>query len=307
MWPIVGHKRNIKILDNQIKTNTVSQSYLFLGPSALGKFTLAKVFAKNLLCENNNSCDQCSSCQQFSRDLHPDFMLIKNTKSLIPIATVRELKRQISLLPSLSKRKVIILEEASYLTLEAQNALLKTLEEPPKYATIILVAQKDNLLPTILSRCTQLNFQPVPLNEIKNKLSELGVNKDKALILAYLSNGQIGRILADLSFLEKWEKSFQNLANLLSFNMKEKLDYAKDQDPDEILFWTSIFRSVLYFKLNPSLLPNYPPFLDKLSKLSGQFDLKKAHSLLKKLQETQELLNTSVNRRLLLENLVLAL
>lgn len=315
-WPITGHKRIIHILENQIKKDTLSHAYLFLGPSSLGKFTLAKIFSQTLLCLSDGDkklpCGECSSCQSFLKNIHPDFILVKNTDGLVSIEAIRELKRQISFLPTLSKRKIVIFEEACYLTPEAQNALLKTLEEPPKYLILILVAQRENLLPTILSRCTILNFQPISHEEIEKELLKSGASSEKANFLACLSLGQIGRVLKDSSFLENWEKNLDFLIELSSSDLKTKMDFAKKHAESgqlkDLISWFSILRDVLFLKIKPSLLSHYPPFyLKKLSQLSNIYKTEQIFNLLKKLQKTEELSLTNINQRLLLEDFVLAL
>ena len=316
MWKVVGNKRIIQFLKDQIKKDSISQAYLFVGPASLGKFTTALFFAQTLLClseekkRDQNFCQTCSSCQSFEKNIHPDFTIIENTNTPLSIETIRELKRQIVLLPSLSKRKVIIFEEASYLTLEAQNALLKTLEEPPKYAVLILVSQKENLLPTILSRCSRFYFQPVSLKEIKTELKKRGIEEDEASLLSHLSLGRIGQVLEDSLFQQKWEESFNLLFLLSSASiLKEKIDLAKNLRQKDLVYWTIILRDALLFKINYSHLSYYPsPYLDKLSQLCQIFSLSQIHFLIKRLQKTQELLQTTqVNQKLLLENLVLQL
>ncbi|MCX6806540.1 MAG: DNA polymerase III subunit delta' [Candidatus Berkelbacteria bacterium] len=306
MRTVVGHRKVIDLLEGQIKAGNISQAYLFCGPPALGKFTVANLFAKELLC-SEGGCNQCVSCQSFNSGKHPDYMLIRNSNELISIDIIRNLKKTISFLPIMSKRKVVIFEEASLLTTEAQNALLKTLEEPPRYATIILVTQKENLLPTILSRCTRINFQPVSQKEIKSKLINDGYDPERADFMAHISVGQIGRIIGDPLFFEKWEKSLESIISLKQGSLKEKFDWAKNPHLDELYFWLIIFRDALYFKINSSLLPRYAPFQEKVAQISSKMKPKEIYFLIRKIKETQDLLNTSANQRLLLENLVLSL
>ena len=290
MWPLIGNKRLVQFLENQIKNNSVFHAYLFLGPASLGKFTLAKFFAQALLSEEN--VDRLAH--------HPDFLLIENKDSQLSIEVVRQVERQLSFLPALSNKKVVVFEEASRLTLDAQNALLKTLEEPPEYAVIILVSQRESLLPTILSRCLRLSFQPVSPKEIE----KAGFSP----FLAHLTHGQVGRLLKDPLFEQKWEKNLNNLAGFFALSLKEKMEYTKNLKPEDLFFWISILKDVLYFKINPSLLSVFPPpILERIARLSTNFEIESIVLLLEKLEETENLLLTNVNQKLLLENLALSL
>jgi len=301
MQTIVGHKRQTKLLKKHIEKNRLSSAYIFFGPAHLGKFTIAKNFSRSILCDTNDDC------QSFDKNIHPDFNVIENQGSAIPIAIIRELKKQVFLRPSLSSRKVVIFEEASFLTIEAQNALLKTLEEPPSYAVFILVSQKENLLPTILSRSTKIYFQPISFSEMKKVLTpKLG--EERAAMIAHFSQGRFGLIDFADQLIENWQKSLDNLLFLTNSTLKEKMDYAKNPSKDDINYFTLIFRDALYFKINPSLVRYYPKILlDKVKHLSDNFSIEEIKNLLFKLRFAEGLLGTSCNKRLIWENLMLHL
>lgn len=302
-WPVVGHEKNLKFLEDQLTCNTLSHAYLFLGPPSLGKYTIALHFTKVLLCQEKVACGKCLSCQEFEKGVHPDLHLISSDSPYLSIDKVREIRRKIFLSPSLSDKKVVIFEEASLLTPSAQNALLKTLEEPPLYAILILVAAFEKLFPTILSRCTILNFRSPPLSKIEEILIKKGIDKNEAKAISFLSAGQIGWVLKDPLFSEKWKKNLDDLIQIQNSDLKEKMDYIKEFDLENLNYWLSIFEQVLLRKtgVENSLFIKK----EEIQKLARHFTLKKICQIIKKIQEAQKLIFLNINQRLLLENLIM--
>ena len=174
---ILGNEKIKKILQGAVKQEHTSHSYLFIGIEGIGKQIIAKEFAKNLLCFQKGECkDTCKSCVEFISDNHPDFLLIEPEGNTIKIEQIRQLQKRIQEKPIISKKKVYIINDADKMTKEAQNCLLKTLEEPPEFSTIILIGANENaFLSTIKSRCMILHFQKIEDKEIKHYLeSNLG-------------------------------------------------------------------------------------------------------------------------------------
>jgi DNA polymerase-3 subunit delta' len=299
IWPkIVGNQNNIAFLDTQLKRGNLSSCYLFWGPPQVGKFTTALEFSKNILCDNNN----------FKLRLHPDFMLVEDQGEEISIMAARELKRGLSYRPVASNYKVVVFENASLLTLEAQNALLKTLEEPPLYAVIVLIAQEENLLPTILSRCQKLYFQPASYLEILEALKEQGREEEEAKFLAHISLGRYGQALQSEQLYQRWQESFESLFQLIFANLKKKMDYVKEGKVPDIAFWTLILRDVFYFQNHSKVVEYYPQgVMSKLKAISEKYAAREIKTILDKMIFTERLLKTNVNKRLALENLMLAL
>ena len=136
---IVGHKEIINSLNNIVRNGKISNAYLFCGTDGIGKFLIAKEFAKSILCLNNKDgmyCDNCDSCKTFSST--SDLVILESEDGIIKIDSIRSLCKDVMLKPTISDRKVLIINDADTMGDPAQNALLKSLEEPPKYATIIL-------------------------------------------------------------------------------------------------------------------------------------------------------------------------
>lgn len=171
---IIGNDKIKHELEQTIKLNKMSHSYLFLGTSGIGKKMMAKEFAKMLLCLNEEKyCNHCKSCIEFNSSNNPDFQLIEPDGASIKIEQIRQMQRKILEAPIISTKKVYIIDNADLMTVEAQNCLLKTLEEPPQFVTIILIGAKEsNFLSTIKSRCTIIKFQDIENEDIKNYLSQ---------------------------------------------------------------------------------------------------------------------------------------
>ena len=141
---IIGNKTTKETLVNVVKNNKVLHGYMFIGQEGIGKFLIAKEFAKMILCENKNvtPCNNCKSCLEFEGENNPDFSIIKPDGNSIKIEQIRNMNSKILEKPINSGRKVYIIDDSNKMTKEAQNCLLKTLEEPPEYAVIILICNR---------------------------------------------------------------------------------------------------------------------------------------------------------------------
>ena len=172
---IAGHENIKNILSNNINTKNILHSYLFIGEDGIGKKMLAKEFAKAILCtsENNRPCNICKSCVEFNTNNNANFNLINEEGSAIKIEQIRNVQIKIAEKPINSNYKVYLINDAELMTQEAQNCLLKTLEEPPEYIVIILITSNENkVLNTIKSRCMKLYFNNLDKNSVKKVLTE---------------------------------------------------------------------------------------------------------------------------------------
>lgn len=213
---IIGNEEIKIFLDNLIKTNNVVHSYMFIGPDGIGKVLFAKEFAKMILCQDSNkACNHCSSCIKFNSDNHPDFMIINSEDGKsIKINQIRFLQERISEKPIVSNRKVYIINDSDLMTVEAQNCLLKTLEEPPEFAVIILVLSNENkCLSTIKSRCTKIAFQKLRNSDLTQYANENNLEVNSSLLSA--SDGSISKLLNLQNNLEAY-KQLDNIINAFS-------------------------------------------------------------------------------------------
>ena len=163
---VLGHARPIALLQRAIKNEKVVNSYLFLGNEGIGKKDVALQFAKALNClegevKREDACDHCTSCKKIDHGLHPDVLLIEPEGQTIKVDQVRQMQRDLAYRPYEGKRRVCILTAADRMAPHISNTLLKTLEEPPLHTVIILLANNSRfMLPTILSRCQLVRFNP---------------------------------------------------------------------------------------------------------------------------------------------------
>lgn len=171
---IIGNDKIKEQLKQAVNLNKTSHSYLFLGTSGIGKKMIAKEFSKMILCEAEEKyCNHCKSCIEFDSNNNPDFQIIEPDGASIKIDQIRQMQKKLLEAPIISKNKVYIIDDADLMTTEAQNCLLKTLEEPPEFVTIILIGSKESsFLSTIKSRCTIIKFQTIEDKEIKKYLSQ---------------------------------------------------------------------------------------------------------------------------------------
>lgn len=186
---IVGQAKAIDFLKKTINNKNSSHAYLFTGIPGIGKMLTAKAYAYTIISSSDYNANI-----YFTEGMHPDILIIEKNENKTVITKeqiTKNLEPWLAIKPYRAKNKVAIIRDSHLLSLEAANALLKTLEEPPSYAIIILVADDNNLLETIISRCQNIRFLPIPENEILELLLRNQIKKDKAQIIARLSQGSV--------------------------------------------------------------------------------------------------------------------
>lgn len=206
---IVGHEKIINNFKNAIINRQIAHSYIFEGPKSIGKRLTAIALSKTLLCEKNltQACGICASCIQFENENQPDFKIVDNLEGTIKKSDIQELQKDIKIKPFKGNRKVYIICQADNITPEAQNSFLKTLEEPPDFATIILTTvNKEKLLPTIVSRCQLVVFNYVQISKVEDMLvNKFNNTNEQASFISNFSNGIVGRAIL-LSESEEFEE-----------------------------------------------------------------------------------------------------
>lgn len=216
---ILGNN-SIKIMLKQaIANNKVSHSYLMIGISGIGKKMIATEFAKAILCkEQDEICNSCKSCIEFDSNNNPDFLCIEPDGNSIKIEQIRELQKKIQEKPIISNKKVYIIDNADSMTKEAQNCLLKTLEEPPEFATIILIGSNENaFLTTIKSRCMILHFNLIEDSYIKKYLKDKYQIDNISQNMLDVFQGSIGKAIN----LKDKQEQYLQLENIVN-NLKKK-------------------------------------------------------------------------------------
>lgn len=218
---IVGNNKIKQELKDAIKNNTISHSYLFSGEDGVGKKLFAKEFAKMILCLSDDKyCNKCSSCIKFDSENNPDFVMLQPDGNSIKIAQIREMQENVYKKPIVSNKKVFIIDDSDKMTEEAQNSLLKTLEEPPEYIIIILVASNENkLLNTIKSRCLKIGFNNINKTELMQYISSEKIMENPSDNLLAMSNGSIGKLIKINQNLEEYSEIEKNTNSLINGNI----------------------------------------------------------------------------------------
>lgn len=228
---VVGQEQIKEQLQGAIKANKVSHAYVIHGERNSGKEFIAKIFAMALECEDiqeTEPCNECHSCKQAKSKNHPDIIFVSHEKpNVIGVNDIRtQIKNDVDVMPYQGPKKIYIINDCEKMTPEAQNALLKTLEEPPEYAVILLLTSNlEALLPTIQSRCVILNMKPVSDEELKKFLmKEMAIPSYKAEICVAFARGNVGkaRILANSEEFDKVKDEALSLArNIHDMEMSE--------------------------------------------------------------------------------------
>lgn len=249
---IAGHENIKNILSNNINTKNILHSYLFIGEDGIGKKMLAKEFAKAILCtsENNRPCNICKSCVEFNTNNNANFNLINEEGSAIKIEQIRNMQVKIAEKPINSNYKVYLINDAELMTQEAQNCLLKTLEEPPEYIVIILITSNENkVLNTIKSRCMKLYFNNLDKNSVKKVLTEKFEMEDINDSFLDAVGGSIKKALLikeKSSEYEKITKLFDIIdkENLVNFINSASIIYENKDDIYNILDYINILLDI---------------------------------------------------------------
>lgn len=234
---IIGNDKIKEMLYKSVKDKKTSHSYLFVGIEGIGKKEIAKEFAKMLLCINDNKyCNTCKSCIEFDSNNNPDFLYIEPDGNSVKIEQIRYIQRKIQEKPIISDKKVYIINDADKMTTEAQNCLLKTLEEPPEYSTIILIGSNENMfLSTIKSRCMIIHFSKIEDEEIRKYLEEKYELKDINTNMLEIFQGSIGKAIVLKDKKEQYEKieviikSLRQKSIIDILNMSEILYKSKEE------------------------------------------------------------------------------
>ncbi len=328
-WNMLGHEWAVDMLHQHAARGDVRHAYLFCGPPGLGRRTLALRLAQALNCEKPIAagipCGTCRDCKQIEAMRHPDLNVIEPTdKDLNPdpngeirVQQIRNLQKAIVLKPYQSKYRVAVFTRFEKANINAANALLKTLEEAPAHAILLLTADTpEQLLPTIVSRCEILRLRPLPVGAVESDLIERGLDEERARLLAHISGGRPGyarRLMDDATVLEKREERLNDLQALLPAPRVEKFAYAEKLAKDKesmrqaILVWLSYWRDVLLRVAQAETpLVNVDRNME-IEFLAGRLNLSATRRVVNDLESALERMDKNVNARLLAEVLLLDL
>ena len=326
-WNMLGHEWAVDMLHQQVAHGEARHAYLFCGPPGLGRRTLALRLAQALNCTKTIApgipCGVCRDCKQIEEMRHPDMNVIQamdedgapKENGTLKVDQVRAVQHSLSLRPYQAKYRVALFLRFQEANDNAANALLKTLEEAPAHAILLLTADTpEQLLPTIISRCEVLRLRALPISAIESDLLERGVDEERARLLAHISGGRPGyarRLVDDMTLLEKREERLNDLQTLLPAPRVEKFSYAEKLAKDKevmrqtIVIWLSYWRDVMLRVAGAeSPLINVDRNME-IEFLAGRLDLSTARRVVSDLESALEKMDKNVNSRLLAEVLLL--
>ena len=320
---IIGQEQIKEHLQNALSMKKVSHAYIINGERGSGKEFIAKIFAAALQCEKQGTdpCGECHSCKQARSGNQPDIIYISHEKpNSIGVEDIRlQINQDVAIKPYSSPRKVYIINEGEKMTSQAQNALLKTLEEPPEYAVIlILTTNVDALLPTVLSRCIVLHMKPVQDAKVKKFLMEiLQVPDYKANICVAFARGNIGKAKL-LASSEEFEKVKEEAISLVKYihDMEineivkaiKKISEYKFEINDYLDILSVWYRDVLLFKATKDA--NSLVFKDEIQYIRRTADrstYEGIEKIVNALQQAKRRLDANVNFDLTMELLLLTI
>jgi len=303
-YQIIGHQRVWQFLKKSVEAEKISHAYLFFGPDRIGKKRVALEFIKLLNCQEiNGPCQSCRSCKEIEKKSFADLILIEPEKKEISISQIRNLNWGLSLQSHSAAFKSALIDEAHLMNLEAQSALLKTLEEPKGRTVIILITAFPELLfPTIISRTERIRFLPVSQEEIKNYLKKQGVSEKKSEELISISLGKPGEIIEFLSYPQKLEERVQKIKDLkkmVDSPLSVRFQYAKEESQNPKVLIETLDIWLRYFRGSLFSVPEQRP---------NKYSLLKIKKIINLIQDINFLLSkTEVNPKLALEMILLEL
>lgn len=322
-WDMIGHEWAVDMLTQHIARERIRHAYLFTGPPGLGRRTLALRFARALNCPRPTApgqpCGKCRDCKKTDAMQHPDLSIVQaeSEGGTLKVDQIREVRRSLTLKPYQSKYRVALFLRFQEASEGAANALLKTLEEAPNHAILILTADTpEGLLPTIMSRCEILRLRPLPVETIEAYLKSNGAEPEDANLIAHISNGRPGyalRLLKDEAALEFRTERLSDLQQLLSSTRVQKFKYAealaKDKDAmrQTLQVWLSYWRDVLLCVSDASVSISNIDQDETISSMAKHLNLSGARHVVCKTETALSQLDQNVNARLLAEVLLLDL
>ena len=313
--PIIGHEQIIEQLEHTVASDRIAGAYLFVGPSGVGKETVARYFAQLIFCQQETqpptACGTCLACRKMDSGNHPDLQIIRPDGSTLKIGQIRELQKQIIYEPLEASRKVYILTDVERMNDEAENCLLKTLEEPPAASVLILLTSNMRaLLPTTRSRCQILQFHPMPTQELAKILVEqFSVAPEQATALAITADGAIGTAR---TLIEKGDIHTQKVPEILietdplaAFRLAEHFKN-NPETLGELVIW---YRDLLFLQQGaPIELITHIHSITELQSIAPHYSRLRIQQAIQTVLDTKSLIeNTNTNATLALEVMCLKL
>ena len=324
-WGLLGQEWAVEMLRQHLIHNSARQAYLFCGPPGVGRRTLALRFAQALNCLNppapGEPCGTCKTCQQIERMQYTDLTIVQAEKEggTLKVEQIRALRQSLSLKPYQGKYRVVLFLRFQEANASATNALLKTLEEAPAHAILLLTAATpEQLPPTIPSRCEILRLRPLPVERVEMFLKEQGTDDADARLLAHVSGGRPGyalRLMQDKDTLDFRERRLVEIQQLLSSTRRERFAYAeklterknqgKERFRETLLLWLAFWRDVLLGVAGSDAPLVNVDHSSEIESMASRLSLGEAGQLVNAAERAVDRLDRNVNSRLLAEVLLL--
>lgn len=317
---IIGHEKQLKALKWALAKDRLHHAYLFLGPEGVGKRTVALSLAMAIQCreKEGDSCGRCADCAQVRGGNHPDVRVVGplTGKKEIAIQQVRELERELSYRAFSGRKKIAVVDPALLMNFPAQNALLKTLEEPPKHSLLILVSTSTGgLLPTLLSRCLRISFAPLPAEIVASFLAtQKGLEREEAEILAAVSMGSLGRAVdPEMKELVQRRRAWVERIGSLApedcrgwMTLAEQLAGVREESLKFLEWVAGWYHDVLIYCVTGSSrgISNFD--MEKhIKQQADRLSVERILCLFSQAIETEASIRRNVNRRMALENFLM--
>jgi len=317
---IIGHQKQIEALRLALAMERLHHAYLFVGAEGVGKKTIAFGLAKAIHCSVavGDFCGECADCARIRDGNHSDVRIIEVLagKKEISIQQIRELEKELNFRSFSGKKKIVILDPATLMNLSAQNALLKTLEEPPKNSLLFLIAPNIGaLLPTLRSRCFQVSFGCLPRDLVANFLvTRRGLKTEEAEFVAAITLGSLGAAtkIDKTNFLEKRQRWLALLTSLNKANYRGAIDAAEELASNkdallEFLEWATCWQRdrLVYAATQGSREIVNLDLITEIQQQTALGDLESILSLFSQTTGAVESIQRNLNRRMVLENVLL--
>ncbi|RKD32895.1 DNA polymerase III subunit delta' [Lacrimispora algidixylanolytica] len=320
---IIGHEKIKEHLQKAIESDHVSHAYILTGETGMGRKSLANAFSMTLLCERGKSdpCMECHACKQVMTNNHPDLIFVTHEKpGSIGVDDIRgQINDTIMIRPYSSYYKIYIVDEAEKMTVQAQNALLKTIEEPPSYVIIMLLTtNQEAFLPTILSRCVQLKLKPQTDAVVKSYLmGSLGIKESRADIYAAFARGNLGRAI-HLASSEEFQLLYSELLHMLKhlkeMDIMELLFYIKKMKDENLDIYDCLdfmqlwYRDILMYKVTQDInLLIFREEFNTMKEMSASSAYDGIETILKAIDKARIRLDANVNMELAMELMLLVM
>lgn len=327
-WNICGHEAAVAFLHEHTKPEKLRHAYLITGPQGVGRTTLALAFIKALNCLNppapGEFCDQCLVCRQINAGAFSDVTILAPTENHqdLRIDQIREMQQYLALAPYQAQYRIVLIQDFQRATAAASNALLKSLEEPPTRAALILTADaQESLLETIASRCEIIRLRPQPVAEAAKCLETVyHLPPERAELLAHLTSGRIGAAVAlnqNPDLATTYENALDSLEELLPASRRQRLQFVeslsrkkgslREAATELVSIWLTFWRDVLIAASAAQIDLVNQDRQELIQKVAHRMSLAQVHAILETCEKALDQLEKYVNPRLVLENLLLSL